>query len=95
MAKKEIKPLRKQKVILIFTFFILVFFSLTLLAKTKNKNSTPSLSTSINFNDQMVGGKYQSPFEALTIVEDEKSIDDLIGVRKNFQDRQRRSKVMR
>lgn len=53
------------------------------------------LSTNIDFNDQLVGGKYQSPMEALSVVEDEKSIDDLIGVRKNFHDREERSKAMR
>lgn len=74
-------------------------------ATTKSKKvvSTPSadnrqqgkLSTNVDFNDQLVGGKYQSPMEALSVVEDEKSIDDLIGVRKNFQDREQRAKAMR
>lgn len=54
-----------------------------------------NLSTNIDFNDQTVGGKYQSPMEALSVVEDEKSIDDLIGVRKNFHDREDRAKSMR
>lgn len=69
----------------------------------KKTTSTPSadnrqhnkLSTNVDFNDQLVGGKYQSPMEALSVVEDEKSIDDLIGVRKNFQDREQRAKAMR
>lgn len=66
-----------------------------------NTNPSPAissggkLSTNIDFNDQLVGGKYQSPMEALSVVEDEKSIDDLIGVRKNFHDREERSKAMR
>lgn len=59
-------------------------------ARTQGK-----LSTNVDFNDQLVGGKYQSPMEALSVVEDEKSIDDLIGVRKNFQDREERAKAMR
>lgn len=72
-------------------------------AKSKKVSSTPSadnrqqgkLLTTVDFNDQLVGGKYQSPMEALSVVEDEKSIDDLIGVRKNFQDREQRAKAMR
>ena len=71
--------------------------------KAKKTTSTPSadnrqqgkLSTNVDFNDQLVGGKYQSPMEALSVVEDEKFIDDLIGVRKNFQDREQRAKAMR
>lgn len=53
------------------------------------------LSTDVRFGDQAVAGKYQLPMEALSIVENEKSIDDLIGVRKNFKDRIVRTKGMR
>lgn len=59
------------------------------------KNKASSLTTDAKFNDQAVGGKYQLPMEALSVVENEKAIDDLIGVRKNFQDRQDRTKGMR
>ncbi len=62
-------------------------------AAMKSKNS--SLTTDAKFGDQAVGGKYQLPMEALSVVENEKSIDDLIGVRKNFRDRVQRSKGMR
>jgi len=54
-----------------------------------------ALSTDVHFGDQSVGGKYQLPMEALSVVENEKSIDDLIGVRKNFRDRVARTKGMR
>ncbi|MBL7556158.1 MAG: hypothetical protein JNM24_10075 [Bdellovibrionaceae bacterium] len=54
-----------------------------------------ALSTDVRFGDQSVGGKYQLPMEALSVVENEKSIDDLIGVRKNFRDRVARTKGMR
>ena len=59
------------------------------------KNPNTKLSTDVKFDGQMVGGKIQSPFESLTVVENEKSIDDLIGVRKNFSDRSAKSKGMR
>jgi hypothetical protein len=58
--------------------------------KTKSK-----LSTEVDFNDRVVGGKYQYSTEAVTTVENEKIIDDLIGVRKNFDDRIKRTKEMR
>lgn len=58
-------------------------------------NKTSALTTDARFDDQSVGGKYQLPMEALSVVENEKSIDDLIGVRKNFRDRVNRSKGMR
>lgn len=73
-------------------------------AKAQNTAATKStpiaktatgLSTDVRFGDQSVGGKYQLPMEALSVVENEKSIDDLIGVRKNFQDRVARTKGMR
>lgn len=60
------------------------------LAKTKKK-----LSTSVDFNDRTVGGKYMYSTEAITTVEDDKSLDDLIGVRKNFKDRIERSESLR
>jgi hypothetical protein len=65
-------------------------------AKSVTKNKPGSrLSTDVRFNDQMVGGQYQVPMEALSVVENEKSIDDLIGVRKNFKDRIEKSKGFR
>lgn len=64
-------------------------------SKAVKQSPTSSLSTDVKFGDQSVGGKYQLPMEALSVVENEKSIDDLIGVRKNFRDRVARSKGMR
>lgn len=70
-------------------------------AKAKTVSAQPTakshlgLSTDVRFGDQAVGGKYQLPMEALSVVENEKSIDDLIGVRTNFQDRIARTKGMR
>ena len=53
------------------------------------------LSTDIRFDGHVVGGKIQTPFESLTVVENEKDIDDLIGVRTNFSDRSKKAKGMR
>ncbi len=47
----------------------------------------PNLSTDFNFDGSVVRGKYQMADEAVTVVENEKTLDDLLGVRKNFKDR--------
>lgn len=64
-------------------------------AAVRKTKPASSLSTDVQFGDQNVSGKYQLPMEALSVVENEKAIDDLIGVRKNFRDRMARSKGMR
>lgn len=61
-------------------------------ATTKPKQK---LSTSVDFSDRTVGGKYMFSTEAITTVENDKSLDDLIGVRKNFKDRIERSGSLR
>lgn len=61
-------------------------------ATTKPKHK---LSTSVDFSDRTVGGKYMFSTEAITTVENDKSLDDLIGVRKNFKDRIERSGSLR
>ena len=53
------------------------------------------LSTDIKFDGHSVGGQVQAPFESLTEVENEKLIDQLIGVRKNFNDRTKKSNQLR
>lgn len=63
--------------------------------KKLRQNPSSTLSTDVRFDGQLVGGKIQSPMEALSVVENEKSIDDLIGVRKNFQDRNEKLKGLR
>ncbi len=91
--------MRSQILITVLVFGLLPAFAST----TAQKKSTPkaaakkqsSLTTDAKFDDQAVGGKYQLPMEALSIVENEKSIDDLIGVRKNFRDRVQKTKGMR
>ena len=53
------------------------------------------LSTQVDFNDHLVGGTYQKPLEALTVVEDDKSLESLIGMRKNFKDREKKMKELK
>lgn len=55
----------------------------------KNQKPRPSshLSTNVSFDDSVLRGQYQAPEEALAKVENEKGLQDLIGVRKHFKDR--------
>jgi hypothetical protein len=68
----------------------------TSVKKRLAKKSAPSpldkrLSTDVSFDGSLVSGKYQFPDEAVATVEDEKSLDDLLGIRKHFKDRLRKS----
>jgi hypothetical protein len=45
------------------------------------------LKTDFKFDDHDLLGQYQTPDEALAKVENEKSLSDLLGVRKHFKDR--------
>ena len=75
--------------------FLILLMTLPTFGKTSLQKANSKLSTDIKFDGQLVGGKIQSPFEALTVVENEKGIDDLIGVRAQFADRSQKSKGMR
>lgn len=61
------------------------------IAKKSKVKAKPKLSTEVDFNDRLVGGKYQYASEAITTVENDKILDDLIGVRKHFNDRVQRA----
>ncbi len=63
--------------------------------KQAQKFDKKKMSTNLDFEDRTVGGKYNFSTEAITTVEKDKSLDDLIGVRKNFKDRIERSESLR
>ena len=72
----------------------LLFGALNIFAAT-DKKAKPALpagassasSTEHNFEDMLVQGKFHFSDEAVTTVEDDKVLDSLIGVRKDFKDR--------
>jgi hypothetical protein len=64
-------------------------------ASIKTAKVDPRLSTDIKFDGKLVGGRVQAPLESLTVVENEKGIDDLIGVRMDFKDRSAKAKGLR
>ena len=45
------------------------------------------LQTDVRFDDSVLHGQYQVPEEALAKVENEKVLNDLLGIRKHFKDR--------
>jgi hypothetical protein len=53
--------------------------------------SGSKLGTNFDFDDLIVRGKYQYADEALATVENEKDLDDLLGVRKHFKDRMKQA----
>lgn len=54
---------------------------------SKNAKSTQTGQTQHSFEDLLVQGKYHFSDEAITTVEEDKVLDALIGVRKDFRDR--------
>lgn len=65
-------------------------------APSKEESSSKSAvsgkkTTDVNFEDVLVQGKYHFSDEAVTTVEEDKVLDSLLGVRKDFKDRIRKS----
>ena len=56
-------------------------------AKPKAKIEARKLETNVRFDDSSLYGKYQVPDEALAKVENEKVLQNVLGVRKHFKDR--------
>ena len=68
--------------------FLVFFCSIGLQAKPAGTPyAARKLGTKFDFEDMMVKGKYQYPDEGITAVEDEKALNDLLGVRRHFKDK--------
>ena len=59
-------------------------------AMAANKVKKPK-QTEVKFDDLLIQGKYHFSDEAVTTVEEDKVLDALLGVRKDFKDRTKRS----
>ncbi len=66
-------------------FLALMSFSLSLFAAKKDK------STTFNFDELLIQGEYHFSDDITTTVEQDKVLDALLGVRKDFKDRMKRS----
>lgn len=78
----------RSKVISIITVVFAVLMS-TGICQAKPKKETSS--TDISFEDLLVKGKYHFSDEAVVTVEQDKVLDALLGIRKDFKDRMKRS----
>ena len=56
-------------------------------SQVMTKETAKRLSTSMRFSGSRVGGQYQVPGEATARVENEKPIEELLGLRTQFRDR--------
>lgn len=79
---------------------MLVCLSLTIFssfagAQGASSGPRPKLETNANFDELLVQGKYQFSDESVTTVEEDKVLDSLLGVRKDFRDRLERSALKR
>ncbi len=91
-----------RKVFGLALFFVVVGFSFEVRAATPpsvssatpavtTKDAAKKLDTNVSFDDLLIQGKYQFSDEAVTTVEQDKVLDSLLGVRKDFKDRVERS----
>lgn len=53
----------------------------------RNGQTPTKLSTTMSFSGSRVGGQYQIPSEATAKIENEKPIEELLGLRTQFRDR--------
>lgn len=75
-------------------FAALMALSFSVQAATDAKASDQAKkkkTTDVSFEDVLVQGKYHFSDEAVTTVEQDKVLDSLLGVRKDFKDRIRKS----
>ncbi len=74
----------KFLIVLVLTLFASGAMAATKPAKDKTN-------TDVSFDDMLVQGKYHFSDEAVTTVEQDKILDSLLGIRKDFKDRIRKS----
>lgn len=79
----------------LLTVSVLLFTVSTVTAeetpKNINRQDVSTKGTEFNFEDLLVQGKYHFTDESVTTVEQDKVLDALLGVRKDFKDRIERS----
>ena len=76
--------------------FLTVVFAVGALAAPKPADTAKPAAknkgnTEVSFEDMLVQGKYHFSDEAVTTVEQDKILDSLLGIRKDFKDRIRKS----
>lgn len=74
-----------------FALVLSLCFSMFAGAAPQPKAKIDKKNTDMSFEDMLVQGKYHFSDEAVTTVEQDKILDSLLGVRKDFKDRIRKS----
>ena len=74
----------------VLVFSPLAFTTTSVETTTPNKKIIKK-STEVSFEDVLVQGKYHFSDEAVTTVEQDKVLDALLSVRKDFKDRMKKS----
>ena len=73
--------------LLIFTVFAMGASAQAAPTQKKNSQKKSQLGTSFKFDGSSLHGKYQTTPSTTATVENDKYLDDLLGARKNFNDR--------
>ena len=76
-----------RNLVLMVCFLVSTAASAATETKSQPTASKSSSTTEHNFEDMLVQGKFHFSDEAVTTVEEDKVLDSLIGVRKDFKDR--------
>ena len=72
--------------------FILTILSLNLSAQAQTADASANkLEKNVSFEDMLIQGKFHFTDESVTTVEQEKVLDGLLGVRKDFKDKVKKS----
>lgn len=83
----------------LIAFNILTFMALILLQSSvtyaKEKKPMGKLETNIRLNGANIVGKGLKPMTLDTLAEDDKYLNDLLGVRKNFDDKSTKDQLRR
>jgi hypothetical protein len=66
-------------------------FSFSMIAVSAPMQEENKKSTEMSFDEVLVQGQYHFSDEAVTTVEDDKILDSLLGIRKDFKDRMKKS----
>ncbi len=72
--------------------FILTILCLSLSAQAQTADTSANkLEKNVSFEDMLIQGKFHFTDESVTTVEQEKVLDGLLGVRKDFKDKVKKS----
>lgn len=80
-----------KKILIILSSLFFASQVLAAPAKTKDEKKSPRQSKEVSFDEILVQGKHHFSDEAVVTVEQDKVLDALLEVRKDFKDRIRKS----